>query len=57
MRQRGGIGIPVVVDHTDDRQVADLFSQIEREQGRLELLVNNVWQWGPPESYLARSCV
>jgi NAD(P)-dependent dehydrogenase (short-subunit alcohol dehydrogenase family) len=53
VRQRGGIGRPVVVDHTDARQVADLFSQIDREQGRLDLLVNNVWQWGPPESYLA----
>ena len=41
---RGGIGIPVQVDHTVPEQVAALFAQIEREQaGRLDLLVNDVW--------------
>ncbi len=41
---RGGIGIPVQVDHTVPVQVAALFAQIEREQaGRLDLLVNDVW--------------
>jgi NAD(P)-dependent dehydrogenase (short-subunit alcohol dehydrogenase family) len=49
----GGTGIPVAVDHADDEQVHDLFAQIEKERGRLDLLVNNVWQWGPSESYLA----
>jgi NAD(P)-dependent dehydrogenase (short-subunit alcohol dehydrogenase family) len=38
---RGGQGIPVRVDHTDDSQVAALFAQIQEEQGRLDLLVNN----------------
>lgn len=40
---RGGVGIPVRVDHTQDDQVAALFAQVEREQGRLDLLVNAVY--------------
>lgn len=39
----GGEGIAVRCDHTDDEDVAALFDRIEREQGRLDLLVNNVW--------------
>jgi len=38
---RGGTGIPVVVDHSDDEQVAELFARIERDHGRLDILVNN----------------
>lgn len=37
----GGKGIPVVCDHADDAQVAQLFEQIKAEQGRLDVLVNN----------------
>lgn len=37
----GGKGIAVMCDHSDDAQVAALFAQIEREQGRLDVLVNN----------------
>ncbi|MES2157900.1 MAG: SDR family NAD(P)-dependent oxidoreductase [Pseudomonadota bacterium] len=40
---RGGRGIAVPVDHGDDAQVATLFDQIVREQGRLDLLVNNAF--------------
>ena len=39
--QRGGKGITVQVDHADDEQVAALFAQVKREQGRLDILVNN----------------
>ncbi|MEY4869356.1 MAG: hypothetical protein RIS11_550, partial [Pseudomonadota bacterium] len=39
--ERGGKGIAVMCDHSDDAQVAALFEQIEREQGRLDILVNN----------------
>lgn len=41
--QRGGHGIAVQVDHANDSQVAALFGQIEREQGRLDVLVNNAF--------------
>jgi NAD(P)-dependent dehydrogenase (short-subunit alcohol dehydrogenase family) len=40
---RGGRGIAVRVDHTNDAEVAALFEQVIREQGRLDLLVNNAW--------------
>lgn len=39
----GGTGIPVRCDHTDDLQVAALFHRIDREYGRLDILVNSVW--------------
>jgi NAD(P)-dependent dehydrogenase (short-subunit alcohol dehydrogenase family) len=37
----GGRGISVVLDHADDDAVAGLFRRIEREHGRLDILVNN----------------
>jgi NAD(P)-dependent dehydrogenase (short-subunit alcohol dehydrogenase family) len=37
----GGKGIAVPCDHRDDEQVHELFARVEREQGRLDLLVNN----------------
>jgi NAD(P)-dependent dehydrogenase (short-subunit alcohol dehydrogenase family) len=40
--RRGGIGIAVVCDHADDTQVQALFAQVAKEQGRLDILVNNV---------------
>jgi NAD(P)-dependent dehydrogenase (short-subunit alcohol dehydrogenase family) len=41
--KRGGKGVAVPVDHANDVQVASLFEQVEREQGRLDLLVNNAF--------------
>ncbi len=43
MAARGGLGIPVRTDHTKDEEVEALFSRVQREQGRLDLLVNNAW--------------
>ncbi|BBZ32510.1 SDR family NAD(P)-dependent oxidoreductase [Mycolicibacterium confluentis] len=37
----GGQGIPVRVDHADDDQVKALFAQVERDHGRVDILVNN----------------
>jgi NAD(P)-dependent dehydrogenase (short-subunit alcohol dehydrogenase family) len=37
----GGKGIAVRVDHGDDAQVKALFDQVEREQGKIDILVNN----------------
>ncbi|MCB0260946.1 MAG: SDR family NAD(P)-dependent oxidoreductase [Calditrichaeota bacterium] len=51
---RGGRGIAVQTDHTREDQVCRLFEQIRREQGRLDILVNDVWggdaltEWGKP---------
>ncbi len=37
----GGRGIGVACDHRDDEAVEALFDRVEREQGRLDVLVNN----------------
>ncbi|SDT26776.1 NAD(P)-dependent dehydrogenase, short-chain alcohol dehydrogenase family [Paenibacillaceae bacterium GAS479] len=39
----GGQGIAVQVDHLDPDQVKALIARIEKEQGRLDILVNDVW--------------
>ncbi|HYF96064.1 MAG TPA: SDR family NAD(P)-dependent oxidoreductase [Symbiobacteriaceae bacterium] len=41
---RGGVGIPVRCDHTVDADVIALFGRIREEQGKLDILVNNVWR-------------
>jgi len=41
--RRGGQGVAVQCDHTNDSDVEKLFAQIEREHGKLDLLVNNIW--------------
>ena len=40
--ERGGIGIPSTTDLLDIAGVGELFKRVKREQGRLDLLVNNV---------------
>ncbi|MEK4324612.1 SDR family oxidoreductase [Paenibacillus sp. FSL R7-0312] len=50
----GGHGIPVQVDHLDPVQVETLVNRIEEEQGRLDILVNDIWgaekiiEWNVP---------
>lgn len=39
----GGEGIHVQIDHTEADQVKELFARINGEQGRLDVLVNDVW--------------
>jgi len=41
--QGHGKGIAVQVDHLDLAQVKALVNRIEREQGRLDILVNDIW--------------
>lgn len=51
---RGGVGIFARVDHTVEDEVRRLFARVKEEQGRLDVLVNDVWggdaltQWGTP---------
>jgi NAD(P)-dependent dehydrogenase (short-subunit alcohol dehydrogenase family) len=40
---RGGVGIPVQVDHTMPEQVKSLFQQVRKEQKRVDILVNDIW--------------
>jgi NAD(P)-dependent dehydrogenase (short-subunit alcohol dehydrogenase family) len=50
----GGTGIAVAVDHLDPAQVEALVQRIDAEQGRLDVLVNDIWggeklaQWNTP---------
>src|SRR5918994_7010577 len=54
VQRAGGLGIAVQVDHLDPAQVQALVARIEREQGRLDILVNDVWgadlliEWNVP---------
>jgi NAD(P)-dependent dehydrogenase (short-subunit alcohol dehydrogenase family) len=50
----GGEGIAIAVDHLDPPQVAALLERIDAEQGRLDVLVNDIWgaehlfEWDTP---------
>jgi NAD(P)-dependent dehydrogenase (short-subunit alcohol dehydrogenase family) len=54
VNELGGIGIPVQVDHLIAEQVQALVERIEKEQGRLDILVNDIWggeniiEWSTP---------
>ena len=54
INKEGGHGIAVQCDHLEEEQVKDLVARIEREQGRLDVLVNDIWgadwliQWNVP---------
>jgi NAD(P)-dependent dehydrogenase (short-subunit alcohol dehydrogenase family) len=54
VEQAGGKGIAVQVDHLDPLQVQALIARIEREQGQLDILVNDIWggeymvEWNVP---------
>ena len=41
--ERGGVGIAVQVDHSVKAQAAALVERIRSEQGRLDVLVNDIW--------------
>jgi NAD(P)-dependent dehydrogenase (short-subunit alcohol dehydrogenase family) len=41
--EAGGKGIPIQVDHLEPTQVKALVDRIDEEQGRLDVLVNDVW--------------
>jgi dehydrogenase/reductase SDR family member 1 len=47
----GGRGIAVQVDHGDDAQIAALFAQVAAEQGRIDILVNNVYKIPDPPAW------
>lgn len=43
LTRMGGHGIAVQCDHTREEEVAALIARVEREAGRIDLLVNNAW--------------
>lgn len=42
----GGVGIAHRCDHGKDEEVYSLFERVKKEQGRLDILVNNAWAGG-----------
>ncbi|MGA6206968.1 SDR family NAD(P)-dependent oxidoreductase [Nocardia testacea] len=50
----GGTGVPVVCDHRDDEATAALFERIGDEHGRLDVLVNNVYNSPAAARWLGR---
>jgi NAD(P)-dependent dehydrogenase (short-subunit alcohol dehydrogenase family) len=54
VRELGGVGIPIAVDHLDPAQVERLARRIESEHGHIDVLVNDIWggevlKGGPPD--------
>ncbi|MEE2674664.1 MAG: SDR family NAD(P)-dependent oxidoreductase [Myxococcota bacterium] len=49
--EAGGQGRPLQCDHGDDRQIAGLFEQVGKEEGRLDILVNNVYTIPDPPAW------
>jgi NAD(P)-dependent dehydrogenase (short-subunit alcohol dehydrogenase family) len=47
--RQGGRGIAVRCDHTREDEVAELFARVDRDEGHVDLLVNNAW--GGHESF------
>ena len=54
IKAEGGLAIPVRVDHSVESDVADFFGRVDREHGRLDVLVNSIageepmmaqWNW------------
>jgi len=52
--RRGGVGIALRADLSDEAQVKDLFARVEREQGRLDLLANAAWAGNLIDSWSKR---
>lgn len=48
--QLGGIGVPRIVDHADDAQVQALIQEVRDEFGRIDILVNNVFDVPEPRN-------
>jgi NAD(P)-dependent dehydrogenase (short-subunit alcohol dehydrogenase family) len=52
--EAGGKGIAIRIDHTQEAEVKQLFETIKNEQGKLDILVNDIWggeklvEWGKP---------
>jgi dehydrogenase/reductase SDR family member 1 len=51
VNEAGGRGIGVVVDHSDDSQIAALFARVGSEAGRIDVLVNNVYKIPSPPAW------
>ena len=46
-KESGGTGLSAVVDHLVPEQVGELMARVDREQGGLDILVNDLWGGDP----------
>lgn len=51
VEEAGGKGIAVKVDHGVDAEIGRLFEQVRAEQGKLDILVNNVYKIPDPPAW------
>lgn len=51
VNEAGGQGIGHVCDHGDDNAIAALFARVGEEQGRIDILVNNVYKIPDPPAW------
>ena len=51
---QGGRGVAVRTDHTREDEVAVLIARIDAEQGRLDILVNDIWGGDPMIDWSAK---
>ena len=51
VEQAGGRGVAVLTDHGDDAQIAALFERVGADEGRIDILVNNVYKIPDPPAW------
>ncbi len=49
--EAGGRGIAVQTDHGDDAQIAALFDRVHADEGKIDILVNNVYKIPDPPAW------
>jgi NAD(P)-dependent dehydrogenase (short-subunit alcohol dehydrogenase family) len=49
--EAGGTGIPVQTDHGNDDEIAALFERVKADNGKLDILVNNVYKIPSPPAW------
>lgn len=51
IEEAGGHGIGVRVDHSIDAEIEEFFNQVRKEQGKIDILVNNVYKIPSPPAW------
>ena len=52
IKKRGGTCVPVQCDHENDKDIENLFKQIENEEkGQLDILVNSAFKGGNVDEF------
>lgn len=51
VNEAGGHGVAVQTDHGDDAQIAALFERVRADEGKLDILVNNVYKVPTPPAW------